>query len=736
MDLQEGIRVHGAVVDKGFESDIYVGSALVDMYGKVGDLSSARQLFDKMTDKDVVAWNAMVSGLAQHACPHEAFRFFRDMHSSCVNMDYISLFNLIPAVSKLGDVDVCRCLHCLVIKKGFSSVLHNGLIDMYCKCADVSAAKCIFENMTSMHDSSWSTMMSGYAYNMFFEEILDLFDRMKNSGVRMNKVAAVSALQAAASLGDLKMGTEIHKYVELQGMFDDVLVATSLMNMYAKCGELEKAEELFQKLKDRDVVAWSAIISSFEQTGHCKDVLSLFRKMMSKYVKPNAVTLISVLPACAELTSSRLGKSIHCYAVKANLDSDLATATAIVSMYAKCGLSASALKVFERVQCKDAVVFNALLDGYTQNGDTCKAYEVYRDMKADRICPDPGTMVGLLHACAVHSDYVQGSCIYGQIIKHGFATEWNVEHALIDMFAKCGALGSAISLFSSYEFKKSVVSWNIMITGYMLNGQAEGGIATFRQMRLERFQPNIITFVNVLHAATQLAALREGMSIHGCLIKLGFQFHTAAGNSLVDMYAKCGMIGFSEKIFNEMGNKDIISWNTMLAAYAAHGLGDSALSLFSFMQGKEFDPDCVSFLSVLSACRHAGLVEEGKLLFNSMHKDHNIEANLEHYACMVDLLGRAGLFDEALDIVRTMTKKPDARVWGALFNSSLMHSSLLLAEASLCQLAKLEPENPLHYAVLLKTRGQERRWVEAGSFCSRVGGSRIKKIPGRSWFEA
>ncbi|XP_019102542.1 PREDICTED: LOW QUALITY PROTEIN: pentatricopeptide repeat-containing protein At2g39620-like [Camelina sativa] len=722
MDLEEGLRVHDLVAEMGFESDVYIGTGLVEMYCKAGDLVSARQVFDKMPVKDIVTWNTMVSGLAQNGCPGEALRLFRDLHLSCVGIDHVSLYNLIPAVSKLGKNDVCRCLHGLVVKKGFTSAFSSGLIDMYCKCGELYASESVFEEVWSKDDSSGGTMMAAYAHNGSFEEVLKLFEYMRRYDVRMNKVAVASALQAAAYVGDLVKGISIHEYAVQQGMMSDVLVATSLMNMYSKCRELEIAEQLFTNMKDRDVVSWSAMIASFEQAGHHDATLSLFRDMVKIHVKPNAVTLTSVLPACAGIAACRLGKSIHCHAIKADIESELEIATAIISMYAKSGCFSPALKAFERLPIKDAVAFNALAQGYTQIGDASKAFDVYNNMKLHGVCPDSGTMVGMLQTCALCSDYARGSCVYGKIIKHGLDSECHVANALIDLFTKCDALTAAKSLFDKCGFEKSTLSWNIMMNGYLLHGQPVEAIATFSQMKVENFQPNTVTFVNILRAIAELTALRVGMSVHASLIRFGVCSHTSVGNSLVDMYAKCGMIDSSERCFIEIRNKVMVSWNTLLSAYAAHGLASSAVSLFLSMQENELKPDSVSFLSVLSACRHAGLVEEGKQMFKEIEERHKMKAEVEHYACMVDLLGKAGLFGEAVDMVRRMRVKASVGVWGALLNSSRMHCNLWLSNAALCQLVKLEPLNPSHYC-------QDGRLGEANNV------SRIKMAPACSWIQ-
>ncbi|KAF3509769.1 hypothetical protein F2Q69_00001955 [Brassica cretica] len=414
-DLERGLGIHELVSEMGFESDVYIGTALVEMYCKGGDLVRARDVFDEMPERDGVTWNVMVSGVVQNGCFGKALRLFRDMCLSGAEIDH----------------------------KGFASGFSSGLIDMYCKCADLDAAECVFEDVWSKDDSSWGTMMAAYAHNGCFTKVLELFDVMRSYDVKTNKVAVVSALQAAAYLGELEKGIRIHEFVVQQGMMDEVSVATSLVSMYSKCGELEIAEQLFTNITDRDVVTWSAMIASFHLAGHHDDARSLFRDMMKTDVKPNAAALTSVLPACAGIAAaSRLGKSVHCYAIKADIDSELAAATDIISI---------------------------------------KAFDVYHNMKLHGVFPDSGTMVGLLQTCALCSNYDQGSCVYGQTIKHGFDSECQVAHALLDMFTKCHALSAAKSLFDKCGFEKSTVSWNIMMNGYLINGQAEEAIAAFRQ---------------------------------------------------------------------------------------------------------------------------------------------------------------------------------------------------------------------------------------------------------------
>ncbi|XP_065870100.1 pentatricopeptide repeat-containing protein At2g39620 [Euphorbia lathyris] len=730
LEFKEGVLIHRDIAFRGLECDVFVGTALVDMYCKLGYLESAREVFVKMPEKDVITWNAMILCLSQSVDPQEALGFVKSMQSVGLDPDVVTIVNLVPAVSTLGDIYTCRAIHCYVIRKGFDAIVSDGLIDMYSKCGYVDMASQIFKQMKDKSEISWRTMMSGYAHNDCFFEVLELFDCMKRENHKLGKTSVATALLAAAEMRDSVRREEVHGFARQEGVDSDVLIATSLITMYAKFGDLDRAKQVFQGIKEKDVVAWSAIIAVLFQSGYGEDALQLFQDMQKDCFKANEITLMSVIPACAEILCLRLGKSVHCYAVKANYDSDVLIGTALLSMYLKCGSFPSALTIFYRMPCKDIVTWNSLINGYGQTGDTYHAMEMFCKLQISEIKPDSGTMVGLL---SLTCEQDIGTCIHGQIIKFGFDSYCHVTNALIDMYAKCGSLSTAEFLFMSTEFAKNDVSWNILIAGYVHNGHAEKAISAFCWMKLQNFQPNLVTIVSVLPAVASLSALKEGMVLHAYIIQMGFRSNLHIGNSLIDMYAKCGQLHYSENMFHEMKNKNIVSWNVMLAAYAVHGQGNRAVELFSIMQTSHIGVDSLSFINVLSACRHAGLIDEGREIFDSMYKRHQLEPGLEHYACMVDLLGRAGLFDEILHLIKEMPLQPDAKLWGAILGACEMHSNVQLAEFALEHLVQLEPRNPNHHVALSNIYANSGKWEDAGSTRSKIIKTGLKKSPGWSW---
>ncbi|KAL2329611.1 hypothetical protein Fmac_017192 [Flemingia macrophylla] len=736
LDFYEGVAIHQVIASRGLELDVYIGTGLVDMYCKMGHLDSARMVFEKMPLKDVASWNAMISGLSQSSNPSEALEIFWRMQMERVEPDSVSIMNLAPAVSKLEDVASCKSIHGYVVRRCNFGVVSNSLIDMYSKCGEVNLACRIFDQMRVKDDVSWATMMAGYVHHGYFCEVLQLHDQMKQHRIKMNKVSVVNSLLAAAEMGDLEKGKEVHDYALQIGIMSDIVVTTPIVSMYAKCGELKKAKELFRSLEGRDLVAWSAFLLALVRAGYPGEALFMFQEMQHDGLKPDKTILTSLVSACAEISNTRLGKIVHCYAIKADLESDISVTTALVSMYTRCELFMHAITLFNRMHYKDVVAWNTLINGFTKCRDPRLALEMFHRLQLSGIQPDSGTMVSLVSACALLDDLDLGSCFHGNIIKSGFESEMHVKVALIDMYAKCGSLCSAENLFHLTKQVKNEVPWNVMIAGYVHNRCADEAICTFNQMKLESVRPNLVTFVTILPAVSCLSILREAMAFHACIVRMGFISSTLVGNSLVNMYAKCGQLSYSEKCFHEIKNKGTISWNAMLSGYAMHGRGELALALFSLMQETRVHVDSVSYLSVLSACRHAGLLQEGRNIFRSMTEKHNLEPNTEHYACMVDLLGRAGLFDEVLSLINEMPTKPDAQVWGALLGACKMHSNVKLGEVALHHLLKLEPRNAVHYIVLSDIYAQCGRWIDARRTRSNINEDGLKKIPGYSWVGA
>ncbi|XP_057861166.2 putative pentatricopeptide repeat-containing protein At3g23330 isoform X2 [Cryptomeria japonica] len=370
--------------------------------------------------------------------------------------------------------------------------------------------------------------------------------------------------------------------------------------------------------------------------------------------------------------------------------------------------------------------------GYVQSGCSVEAWKLFRQMLLDGIDSNPMTLTIVLPVCSYSENLQLGKMIHGYVVRRRFDLDIFVGSALIDFYAKCRRVDVACQLFDRMP-EANVVSWTAMIACYAQNEHANDALKCFRRMQLAGVKPNEITIVSVLPACAQLAALQQGKQIHQYVLKIGFMRIISVGNALIDMYSKCGSINIASRVFDKIIDKNVVSWSAMIAGFGMHGKGESALELFNQMQYTAIEPDYVTFIGVLSACSHAGLVDEGWQYFNMMREKYGISHVVEHYACMVDLLGRAGQLHEAQTLIEKMPLEPSSSVWGALLAACRVHSNLELGEHAFKWILKLEPENVGNYILLANIYAAVGRWDRMEKVRIMMKKRSLRKVPGYSW---
>eukprot|EP01018_Ginkgo_biloba_P015578 Gb_31319 [translate_table: standard] len=535
-----------------------------------------------------------------------------------------------------------------------------------------------------------------------------------------------SLLQACIKKKALLEGKLVHTHMNERGFIPDILLWNTLVNMYVKCGTLVDARKVFDEIPERDVASWNTMIAGYAQVGYVDEALDLFQKMpkpdvrswtvmIAAYsrhgfaeraltlfhqmqrtgIQPDKFIFASVLPACAELAALEQGMEIHEDIIRSGFQSDVFVDSALVDMYAKCGSIEKARDVFDKMHQRNVVSWNTMITGYAQNACVDEALYLFQRM------PEPDVI------------------------------SWN---AMITGYAQNGQIDEALKFFQNMP-KPNVVSWNAIIAGYAQNGYGEKTLKLFQQMQLAGVQPNSKTFAGVLPACTNLAALEQGIKIHEDIIRSGFESDVFVESALVGMYAKCGSIEKARDVFDKMHQRDLVSWNTMIAGYGMHGRGKEALKLFEQMQRSGMTPDHVSLVCVLSACCHAGLVDEGREYFDCMSQYYRITPAIEHYVCMVDLLGRAGHLDEAQDLINKMPIKPNATLWRCLLGACRTHNNIELGERAAERLFELEPTNAAPYVLLSNIYAAAGRWDDTKNVRTMMKNRRVKKTPGCSWIE-
>eukprot|EP01018_Ginkgo_biloba_P020274 Gb_31034 [translate_table: standard] len=734
--LQEGKEIHGHIIRSGFELDAFVGTGLINMYCKCGRLEIARLVFDKMHVRDVVSWSAMVAGYAQAGHANEALALFHQMQQGNIIPNSITMVSVLRACAHLGALQQGIWLHGYIIRSGFESdvFVGNSLVAMYARCGKLLTARQVFDKMSERNVVSWNSMLTGYTQNGYVSEALALFRQMQLAGIEPDSATMVIMLPVCVELTALREGKCIHSHIIRNGFDADVLMESALIYMYAKCESLEIARQLFDKISNSNVQSWGVMIAGYAQGGHANEALKLFNQMLQADMRPDLATVVSVLPACAHLTALQQGKWIHSYSIRSGLEADDVVKSALTDMYVKCNRIECARQLFKKMSKRNVVTWNIMIAGYVHNGDANEALTLFNQMQLTGIQPDTTTMVSVLPACAHLAALHQGKSIHGYTIRSGFESNVLAGTALIDMYAKCGSIELARQVFEKIS-KKDVVLWSAMIARYAQSGHANEALALFAQMQVADIKPDAVTMVSVLQACAHLAALQQGKLIHGYIVRRGVESHPFMGTALIDMYAKCGSIETACKLFDAISERDEALWNAMIAGYGMHGDGRNALALFSQMQQTHVKPNHITFISVLSACSHAGLVDEGWEFFECMSRDYHIMPMLEHYACMIDLLGRAGHLDEAENFVQKMPFEPDSRVWGALLGACRIYGNIEIGERVGERLFDLEPENAGWYVLLSNIYSAAGRWDEAAKVRRMMKYRGLKKTPGCSLIE-
>ncbi|KAJ7292417.1 hypothetical protein O6H91_13G058400 [Diphasiastrum complanatum] len=699
--LAEGKRVHALIVQSGIASDIFLGNILVDLYVKCGSVLDAWKVFNAMPEHNVCSWTTIISAYVDHGQYEQAINLFQQMLQTGVAPDKVAFVVVLKACARIAALEEGKQLHSQIIKSGFESdvIVGSVLVDMYAKCSCIEHARQVFNNMHERDVMSWTTMIAGYAQQGLGNEALTLYEQMKQEGVQPVDVTYVLLLKACASIAALEQGKQFHSHIKESGFQSNLIVGNALVDMYAKCGSIEHACQVFNNMHERDVVTWNAMITGYAQQGLGKEALTLFERMKQEGLQPDAVTYVVLLKACASISFLEQGKQLHYQIIRSGFESFLIVGNTLVEMYVRCGKIEDARQVFTNMHERNLVSWTLMIAGYTQQGLGKEALALYEQMKEEGVQPDDVMYVVLLKACASIAALEQGKQLHSLIIRGGFQLHVIIGNTLVDMYAKCWSIKDARQVFNGMH-ERNVVSWTAMLAGYVQQGLGQEALALYEQMKQEGVQADIATYVVLLKACASISALEQGKQFHSHIIESGFESDLIVGNTLVDMYAKCGSIECAREVFNNMHERDVVSWNAIISGYAQEGLGKEALTLLEGMQREGKKPNEVTYASVLSACSHSGLVEEGCHLFHSMCNDHAVTPTVDHYACMVDLLGRAGCLADAEDFINKMPIQPDAVVWKTLLGAARNRGHVEIGRHAFDQVMRLEPENTGAYVLL------------------------------------
>ncbi|XP_031486506.1 pentatricopeptide repeat-containing protein At1g08070, chloroplastic-like [Nymphaea colorata] len=541
-----------------------------------------------------------------------------------------------------------------------------------------------------------NAMLKGYTQNGFMKEALHFYVHVLEGGFFFpDQYTLPYVFKACAALLAVTAGRAVHAMSVKSGLAGDAFVGNSLVDFYAKCGDVDSALCAFCRIEEPNPISWNILIGSFVSSGDMVSARKLFDEMPER---------------------------------------DVASWNTMLSGYAKAGDLVEARRVFEQMPERNLVSWNAMIAAYAQNGKGEHALMVFSQMVGSSVSPGVATMLTVMSIVSNMSNSDNVNWVVDLAARSEFANSVSILTAIVNLHAKFGRIDDAYRVFSGIH-DKDTVCYNAMIGGFTQNQEPSRALELFRRMQSEAIEPDAMTMVSVLSACAQLGALGLGEWVHNYVERNGIPMDVYLGTALVDMYARCGDVDSSWRVFIKMPQRDVATWNAMIRGLAMHGHGNGALQLFLQMEIEGYSPNYITFVALLSACSHEGLVSHGFSIFNSMKAKYGIMPGIEHYGCMVDLLGRAKHLAEAREFIEKMPIEPDSAIWAALLSACRFHQNLELAKEATEKLIALNPSHDGNYVLLSNIYAKAGKWEDVARMRESMRSQGVRKTPGCSAVE-
>ncbi|XXG40446.1 hypothetical protein AAC387_Pa01g1159 [Persea americana] len=534
----------------------------------------------------------------------------------------------------------------------------------------------------------------------------------------------------------LDQGILIHCVLLKMGFELDLVISNYLIDMYGKCCRTDIARLVFDRMPERNVVSWTALMGGYLQQGEAEKSLLLFRQMGWSGIKPNEFTFSMNLKACGFLGIPEYLMQIHVLCIKVGFESYPVVGNSIIDVYSKCGRIEEAKWMFDIMPIRNLISWNAMISGYANDGDGRMSISLFQRLLEQGQVPDEFTFSSVLKACGSLGAFSEGKQIHALLITNGFSVSGQIvmSSALLDLYVKCKHLYEARSVFDQIG-QKNIISWTTMIMGYTQEGSMWEATGLFCEFRRSGSRIDGYILSNMVDAFADFTLVEQGKQIHCLTVKVSCGLDVSVANSLVDMYLKCGLTEEAERRFDEILTKNVISWTVMITGYGKHGYGKQAICLFEAMQQEKIEPDSVTYLAMLSACSHAGLIEESLKYFSCLCKNYRIKPRIEHYACMVDVLGRAGRLKEAKDLIKNMPLEPSIGIWQTLLGACTIHGDLEMGREVGEVLLRIDGDNAVNYVMMSNMYAEGGEWGEHQRMREEMKRKGLKKEAGCSWIE-
>ncbi|CAL1367129.1 unnamed protein product [Linum trigynum] len=665
----------------------------------------------------------------------EVLSLFMGVHRSGLPVDGSTISCVLKACAYSLDQNFGVQIHGHCTKCGFLNDVSVGtsMVDMYFKNGSVERGRRLFDQMGERNVVSWTSLLTGYAQNGLDAEVLRLFVGMQSEGVQPGPFTFATVIGSLSGERMVEKGLQLQAAAIKNGFQTATPVCNSLVSIYSKSGRIREAKAVFDRLSDRTAVSWNSMVAGYATNGLHSEALEIFHHMRLVNAKPSNMTFAAVIKLCTSIKELGFQQQLHCLVLKTGFEFDQHIRIALMVGYSKCKVMDDAFEIFSALgeEARNVVAWTAMISGYLQNGKAKRAVELFLQMNRESVKPNEFTYSTILSAQPMVSPHQ----VHAQAIKANSEKSPTVGTALLDTYVKLGEVDEGSKVFDRIE-KKDIVAWSAMVAGYALKRDTEAAVKTFVEMAEHGIKPNEYTFSSVINAcASSMAPVQQGKQLHAWSIKSTFNNAFCVSSALVTMYAKTGDILSANEVFRRQQDRDLVSWNSMISGYAQHGHVNNALQVFDEMRRQNMEMDGVTFIGVISACVHVGLVEEGQRYFDMMVRDHCVEPTMEHYSCLVDLYGRAGKLGKAMDIINGMPFPPSATVWRTLLGASRVHRNLELGTLAAEKLISLQPQDSAAYVLLSNMHAMAGNWKERARVRSLMDGRKVKKEAGYSWIE-
>ncbi|EXB96393.1 hypothetical protein L484_023114 [Morus notabilis] len=732
-----GSHIHAHVVKLGLVDEVYTRNNLIKMYTKCGVFHDGLKVFGEMSNRNLVSWTLMISGAVQNGDHEMGLEFFLGLVRSGFIPNEFGLGSVLKACAIAGAYEFGSTIHAFTLKTGIELNLFVGasILNMYAKLEDIQSAERVFESMPNLDVGCWNVMIGGYVQCGHGIEALKIVSLMLHRGINMDCLTFVNALKGCSGVANLEFGKQLHGLI-IKG---DVGFSTSLMNclmdMYFSNGMMDSAMKVFHRIQNKDIISWNTLFSSISEDKDTTEIACLIHEFFLRGMKPNHITFSILFRLCGETLGLELGLQIFCLALNFGFHDEVNVTKSLINMFARCKAMKKARSLFETLCSKEITIWNQMICGYNLNHCYAESLKIFVRLWSLGIESNEYTFSSILEACSQIENQQVLRHVHGLIVESGFSSNGYIRSLLINGYVKFGLLDDSFQFFNDFD-RLDEVSWGTMISALAHRGNIYEAINLLTALMEAGGEPDEFILGSILSYCASISGYHLTKIVHSLALKTGLETQVFVASAVIDAYAKCGDIDSAKMAYRQScGSYDVVIFNTMIMAYARHGLITGAMEIFKTMKSVKLQPSQATFVSVISACSHMGLVDEGGLLFGLMISDYKMEPCKDVYGCLVDMLSRNGRLENARQMIEKMPYAPWPAILKSLLNGCRIHGSRELGEWAAEKLLQLVPEDDTTFILLSKVYSERGDWEDAGKVQRDMIERGVLKDAGCSWIE-